>query len=94
MAFSKLIMDTVADTTRFPTSGSWGQISSSIVISCEAGSVTVHDANGDILLATIAAADGVDSKKILDYYQGAQLYFTATAASTTVRLGKHQWLDM
>ena len=70
----------------------WLTTSSSIVLSCVSGAVTLTDESdgGSATIWTGVAND----RDILDFYQGARLKATATAAGTTFTVAKHDWQEL
>lgn len=84
--YSKLLLDNAGNTEN---SKDYPLTSSSTVLSCEAGSCDVKRRDNDLVLVQLTAGDVDTSDKILDYFQGAVIYATATSAGTTLRIGKH-----
>ena len=85
MAFKQIILQNAANTTEKVIN----LRSSSTVISCVSGSCAVSDVSdgGDNAITTLATGEHI----ILDFYPGADIKTTATAAGTTVTFAKTDW---
>ena len=71
----------------------WVASSSSMVLTCVAGSVLVTDET-DGAGITLWAGTTAEPNKILDFWQGARLKVTAQSSGTTFRVSKHSYQDL
>lgn len=74
-------------------SHTWYTTSSSMVFTVSGGSALLTDESDGAGIPIWNGDSATDAHIILDFYQGAELKVTATAAGTTVTVAKHSWQD-